>query len=61
MDDGEIIALFWKRDEAAIRETGTAYGSRLYALAEQILRCREDAHRTREKLRQFLQREGIEV
>ena len=41
--DSEIIALYWKRDEEALQETEAAYGSRLHVLADQILRCREDA------------------
>lgn len=43
MEDAEIIALFWKRDEQAIKETDTAYGRRLYALSNNILSNREDA------------------
>lgn len=43
MEDAEIIALFWARDEGAIRETDAAYGPKLHTLADQILRCREDA------------------
>ena len=43
MDDEKIIALFFARDEAAIRETDAAYGRKLHTLAERILRNREDA------------------
>ena len=43
MDDTSIIALYWKRDEAAIRETDRRYGQLCYRLAENILKRREDA------------------
>ena len=43
MDDASIIALYWKRDEAAIRETDRRYGQLCYRLAENILKRREDA------------------
>ena len=43
MEDTEIIALFWVRNEDAIQETDAAYGRKLNALAKNILRSREDA------------------
>ena len=43
MDDKTIIALFWAREEEAIRQTEQHYGSRLQALSNNILRSVEDA------------------
>lgn len=43
MEDAKIIALFWERNEQAVKETDTAYGGRLYSLANRILGSREDA------------------
>lgn len=43
MNDAEIIALFWKRNEQAIQETDMVYGRRLYTLSNHILGNREDA------------------
>lgn len=43
MEDAKIIDLFWQRNEDAIRETDTAYGRKLHALANNILKNREDA------------------
>ena len=43
MEDSQIIALYWARDEEAIRQTESAYGTRPLALADRILRCPEDA------------------
>lgn len=43
MEDTQILALYWERNEDAIRETEASYGTRLYALADRILQCREDA------------------
>lgn len=43
MEDAKIIALFFKRDELAIKETDTAYGGQLWSLANRILNNREDA------------------
>ena len=43
MDDGKIIDLFWERNEQAVKETDTAYGRRLYMLANKILNNREDS------------------
>lgn len=43
MEDSKIIALFWQRNEQAVKETDTAYGGRLYSLSNHILRNPEDA------------------
>lgn len=43
MDDNQIIALFFSRDEDAIRQTDAAYGRKLYHLADNILRNDQDA------------------
>lgn len=43
MEDTKIIALFWERNEQAVKETDTAYGHRLYSLSNRILNNREDA------------------
>ena len=43
MNDTEILDLFFARDPAAIAETADRYGARLYALANNILHCPEDA------------------
>lgn len=43
MDDTAIIALFWARNEDAIRETDRAYGRKLHVLSDRILQNREDA------------------
>ena len=43
MEDSRILALYWQRDESAIRETRQAYGKRLLRLAERILRIAADA------------------
>lgn len=43
MDDNEIIALFFARDENAIRLTQETYGRRLFHLANNIVKSREDA------------------
>ncbi|MCI8433080.1 MAG: hypothetical protein HFH83_07795 [Lachnospiraceae bacterium] len=42
MDDCEIICLFWKRDETAIKHTEVKYGEKLRHLAMKILNNRED-------------------
>lgn len=43
MEDTGIIALFWARNEDAIRETNAVYGTRLRILSDKILQNREDA------------------
>ena len=39
MEDTGIIALYWKRDERAIAETDSKYGSLCRRIAMNILRC----------------------
>ena len=43
MDDNQIIALFFQRNEDAIRQTDSVYGSRLFRISQNILHCQEDA------------------
>ena len=43
MNDHNIIALFFAREEAAIEHTQAKYGSRLFSLADHILRNDQDA------------------
>ena len=43
MTDSQIIALFWERNEDAVRQTDAVYGSRLFAVSDRILRSRRDA------------------
>ena len=43
MEDREIIALFFDRDEGAIRETAKKYGSYLFMVAVRIVEKNEDA------------------
>ncbi len=43
MEDEAIIALFWKRDQEAIRQTDLQYGRRLQRLSRSILNDEEDA------------------
>jgi len=43
MEDAIIIELFWARDETAIKETASVYGTRLHQLAIRIVRSDEDA------------------
>lgn len=43
MEDAKIIALFWERNEQAVKETDAAYGRRLYVLSNNILNNPEDA------------------
>lgn len=43
MEDQEIIALYWDRNEQAVRETENAYGSKLNNLAYRIVNTHEDA------------------
>ena len=43
MEDKQIIALYWSRNEDAIRQTESRYGGRLNALAYRIVNTREDA------------------
>lgn len=43
MEEQEIIALYWKRDEAAIEETERCYGSYLFRIAYNILAVWQDS------------------
>lgn len=43
MNDGQIVALYWERDEQAITETRVKYGQYCYAIAYNILQHNEDA------------------
>ena len=43
MEDERIVALYWERNENAIRETEAKYGKFCYAIAYNVLRSREDA------------------
>ena len=43
MEDGEILDLYFRRDEEAIRQTEQAHGHKLYTLSYRILLNREDA------------------
>lgn len=43
MEDAEIVALYWKRDEQAIGETEKKYGAYCRAIAGRILPDAEDA------------------
>lgn len=43
MTDGEIVALYWERDEAAIAETAAKYGAYCRAVAGNILPDAADA------------------
>ena len=43
MDDEKILQLYFARDEEALRQTQVCYGGKLQALAQNIVRNREDA------------------
>ena len=43
MRDGEILDLYWAREERAILETQASYGRYCYSIAWHILHMREDA------------------
>lgn len=43
MEDTQIVALYWARDEAALAESETKYGGYCRAIALGILESREDA------------------
>ena len=43
MEDWEIVALYWDRDQEAIAHTQRQYGSYLYKIAWQVLADREDS------------------
>ena len=43
MEDNEIVALYWERNETAIAETEKKYGRYCYVIAYNVLYCHEDA------------------
>jgi len=43
MEDERIVALYWKRDENAIRETEIKYGKYCYTIAYHVLHSHEDS------------------
>ena len=43
MEDGQIIDLYWNRDQRAIQETDGKYGKLLHGIAWNLLHSREDA------------------
>jgi len=43
MEDREIIALYWRRDETAILKTGEKYGAYLMKIADNILKDLHDS------------------
>ena len=43
VDDERIIELYFKRDEAALKETSDKYGRLCYFVANNILSCHEDS------------------
>ncbi len=43
MEDHEIVALYWARDEQAIKETDMKYGSAVLSVSQNLLGSREDA------------------
>ena len=43
MNDSQIVALFFDRDQRAIEETDAKYGNYCYSITHNILRNREDA------------------
>lgn len=46
MEDEKILDLYFARDERAIAQTEKKYGSYCFALANNILACRQDAEET---------------
>ncbi len=43
MQDDQIVALYWERNERAIQETQKQYGRYLFKIAYRILGEREDS------------------
>ncbi len=43
MEDGEILKLYWQRDERALIETENKYGAYCLVIAKNILGCTEDS------------------
>ena len=46
MDDAQIVALYWAREEAAIAESERKYGGYCYGIAQRVLANHEDAQET---------------
>ena len=46
MDDAQIVALYWAREEAAIAESERKYGAYCYGIAQRVLANHEDAQET---------------
>lgn len=70
MDDLRIIELYFERDEQAIKETDAKYGKLCHSIAYNILNNHEDSEEskvknmlfyTRNKLRDYLIKEGVEI
>ena len=45
MEDGQIVALYWRRDEAALGETQRKYAALCRSVAKNILGGEEDAYK----------------
>lgn len=43
MDDSQIVALYWARQETAVSETKKKYGRYLFSIANHILSQNEDS------------------
>lgn len=43
MEDGEIVELYWRRDESAVSETEEKYGALCRSVAQNILKSAQDA------------------
>lgn len=43
MDDGRIVELYWQKNADAITESNSKYGAYCFAIANHILRSKEDA------------------
>lgn len=43
MDDNQIIALYWSKNERAVAETNRKYGSYCFTIADNVLHNREDS------------------
>ena len=43
MEDYQIVGLYWKKDENAIKETSDKYGAYCFAIADNILQNTEDS------------------
>lgn len=52
MDDRKIVELYWARQERAISETEKKYGKYCRSIKTQL-------YRTRNKLKLFLEKEGV--